>query len=474
MKIVFLNPPFTIYGGLEGHGGKQAPLNLAYLIAYLRERRNDKLLFLDAEAERLTYEQIGDYLRKEDPDVIAITVPTQVYDMTLNCCKIAKKLNPDVKIIVGGPHPTVMPLQTIKEGVIDFIVIGEGEVSFYELIDALDKGRDLRKIDGIAFKENNVPIINKERALIEDLDSLPFPARDVLPLHLYFVPAHRKVSGEKNSANIIGSRGCPYNCTYCIAAKLWRRKYRPRSPKSIVDEMEECVNKYGLKEFNFHDEFFTIIPERTIEVCKEIQRRKLDVFWVCMARVDRLTRGMLVEMKKAGCEKILFGFESGSDKILKLMRKQTNLEAAKEAVKLVKDVGIDIAANFMFGNIGETEETIRQTINFAKEINADTTAFFIASPYPGTDFFNIAKEKGYLRQDYKWIDFILVGDILPLINLPDLKAEEILKWQKKANREYYLRWAYIMMRLKKMRNMKDIRKEIRKLVGGLKLFLRVS
>jgi len=470
MKIVFLNPPFTIYGGLEGHGGSAAPLNLAYLMAYLREKRNDELLFLDAEAERLTYEQIGDYLKEHDPDLIAITVPTPAFDMVLKCCKLAKEAKHDVKVVVGGPHPTVMPLQTIKENDIDFVVVGEGEITFFELIENLDSGNSLRDVDGIVFKENSVPVMTKERRLIGDLDVLPFPARDMLPLQLYFPPPTKKVSGEKNSANIIGSRGCPYNCTYCIATKIWRRKYRPRSPNNIVDEMEECVKKYGLKEFNFHDELFTIIENRTIEICREILRRGLEVSWVCMARVDRLTKEMLVEMKKAGCKKIMFGFESGSEKILRLMRKQANLEQAREAVKLVKDVGIDIAANFMFGHIGETRGTIMETIDFAKEINADTTAFLIASPYPGTDFFEMAKEQGCLRDNYKWQDFILVGDALPLVNLPDLKAEEILKWQKKANKVYYLRPGYVMMKLRKIRCMKDVKN----LVNGLKLFLRVS
>ncbi len=470
MKVLFLNPPFTIYGGLEGHGGSAAPLNLAYLMAYLREKRDDKILFLDAEAERLTYNQIEAYLEKNNPDVLAITVPTPAYDMALNCSRIAKKINPDIKIIVGGPHPTAMPLETIKEKEIDFVVVGEGEITFYELINALDKGKKLRSVDGLVFKDHNLPIVNKERALIADIDSLPFPARDLMPLHLYFPPPTKKVSGEKNNANIVGSRGCPYNCTYCIATKIWRRKYRPRTPKNIVDEIEECINKFGLREFNFHDELFTLIEKRVIDLCKEVQIRNLDISWVCMARVDKLTRNMLVEMKKAGCKKIVFGFESGSEKILKLMRKQANLDQARKAVKLVKEVGIDVGASFMFGHIGETKETMRQTLDFAKELNADTTGFLIASPYPGTDFFNMAKEKGYLREDYKWQDFVLVGDTLPLVNLPDLPAKDILKWQRRANREYYLRAGYIFMKARKIRGWKDIEN----LVEGFKILLKLN
>ncbi|MEM4267933.1 MAG: cobalamin-dependent protein [Candidatus Woesearchaeota archaeon] len=469
MRILFFNPPFTIYGGLEGHGGSAAPLNLAYLMSYLREKRNDELLFLDAEAERFTYRDIEAYLKEKRPDVIAITVPTPTFNIVLKCCRIAKKLNPNVKTVLGGPHPTVLPRITIRERDVDFVVVGEGEITFYELINSLSNGSDLSLVDGLVFKRGGI-IFNRERELISNLDSLPFPARDLLPLHLYYPPPTKRVSGEKNSANIIGSRGCPYNCTYCIAAKIWRRKYRPRSPKNIVDEIEECVKKYGLKEFNFHDELFTLIEKRVFDICDEILKRKLDISWVCMARVDRLTKEMLVKMKKAGCKKIMFGFESGSEKVLKSMRKQANLVQARRAVKMVKEVGIDIAANFMFGHIGESKETIRETIEFAKEINADTTAFLIASPYPGTDFYRIARKKGYLRRNYNWEDFILVGDMLPLVNLPDLKPDEILKWQKRANREYYLRFGYIAMKLKKIRDLKDVKN----LINGIRLFLKVS
>ena len=196
----------------------------------------------------------------------------------------------------------------------------------------------------------------------------------------------------------------------------------------------------------------------------------MDIVWVCMIRVDFVDEETLKEMESAGCKKIAFGFESGSQMILDQMKKRVALEKAEEAVKLVKKAGIKTAGSFMLGNIGETEETIRQTINLAKRLNCDTMAFFIASPYPGTEFYETAKANGYFRRDLEWKDFALVSNNLPPLNLPGLPAERILYWQKKAYREYYLRPKYILSKIIGIRSLV----ELKNLYNGVKLFLRLK
>lgn len=459
MKILLLNPPFTDYGGLEGHGGKAAPLNLAYLAAYLRLKKPHlDISILDCEGLRLKYEQIESRLRDLAPDVIAITLPTPAFVQGIEVSKIAKRLNPKVKVIVGGPHPTAFPIETTGEDSIDISVYGEGEVTFTDIIGQLETSGPLADIRGIAYKDENSNVkLNPPQPLISDLDSVPFPARDLLPLDIYFPPPTKRES-NKNSANMVTSRGCPYECTYCMARIIWNKKVRFRSVKNVVDEIEECVKKYNLGEFNFHDELFTLKRDRTIEICREIQRRKLDIAWVCMVRVDYVWEDVLREMKKAGCKKIMFGFESGSQEILDTMKKKTNIKQAIDAVKLVKKVGIKTAGNFMFGNIGETDESIRKSIDLAKLLNTDTVAFFIASPYPGTEFYEIAKRNGYLRPDLEWKDFTLVADrAKPPLNLPDLSSERIAEWQKKAYKEYYFRMGYILQKLFSIRSATDIK-----------------
>ena len=240
MKVLFLNPPFTEYAGLEGHGGKALPLNLAYLAAYLRQERPDIALdVLDCEARELGYEQIREEVRNIQPDIVAITTPTPAFTQVLEVCKIVKQLSPRIKIVLGGPHPTALPQETIAEFDVDILVIGEGEITFAELVNALDKNLPLQEIKGIVYKDENGNIKQTEkRELIHDLDSLPFPARDLFDTDLYFAPPTKRMS-DKKSGNMITSRGCCYQCTYCMASYLWQRLVRFRSIKNVVDEIEE-------------------------------------------------------------------------------------------------------------------------------------------------------------------------------------------------------------------------------------------
>jgi radical SAM superfamily enzyme YgiQ (UPF0313 family) len=471
MKVLLLNPPFTDYGGLEGHGGKTLPLNLAYLASYLRSKRPDiEIKVLDCEALGLHYQDIEVKIRDINPDIVGITTPTPAFTQVLEICRIIKSISLKIIVVVGGPHPTALPHDTTAEPNIDISVVFEGEVTFAEVVEAIDKKMPLDKIQGIVFKDKQKNIIHTAlRPLIQDLDSLPFPARDLFPIERYFSPPTKRIS-DKKSGNMITSRGCCYQCTYCMASFMWQRKVRLRSIKNVVDEIEECLNKFDIGEFNFHDELFTISKGRTIEFCREVLKRNLDIAWVCMVRVDYVDKETLDWMKRAGCKKIMFGFESGSQMILDLMKKRVALEKAEEAVRLVKRAGIQTAGNFMLGNIGETEETMRQSIDLAKKLNTDTMAFFVASPYPGTEFYQIAKENGYFRKDFEWKDFTLVSNNLPPLNLPGLPAEDILKWQKKAYREYYLRPRYILQKIISLRSKVDIEN----VYNGLKLFLRLE
>lgn len=472
MKVLLINPPFTDYGGLEGHGGKTAPLNLGYLAAYLRSRKPEvDITILDCEGLRLSYDKIEGEISHLKPDIVGITAPTPAFAQVLEISQRIRKLSPDIKIVVGGPHPSAFPEKTALESTIDFVVYGEGEVTFTELVDAVDHNKNLESIAGLAFRNGNGNVkLTNPRPLIDNLDRIPFPARDLLPLDIYFPPPTRRISNKEKAGNMITSRGCPYKCTYCMVRQIWTQKVRFRSPKNTVDEIEECLKKYGIGEFNFHDDLFTCNRKRTIEICQEIQRRKLDVAWVCVSRVDYMWEDMLIEMRKAGCGKVVFGFESGSQKILDSIKKQTTVERAKEAVKLVKKVGIKTAGNFMFGNIGETEETIRQSIDLAKELNTDTIAFFIATPYPGTEFYDKAIQMGLMRNDYEWKDFAILSKNKPVIELPGLSCDDLIYWQKRAYREYYIRLRYILEKLFGIRSFEDIKN----IFYGTKLLLRIE
>ena len=471
MKVLFVNPPFTGWGGMEGHGGSSAPLNLAYLASYLRVVKPEtEIEIFDAEGLRIGFDAVEERIREFKPDIVGITTPTPAFPHALQVAERAKKVGRNIQVALGGPHPSGHAEQCAEEADVDFAFFMESEVSFSEVVDKLDKGGSMGDVGGIVYKDSSGKVKrNAPPVLIEDLDTIPFPARDLLPLDIYFPPATKRVSGKK-SANMITSRGCPYNCTYCESKLIWTRKARYRSTQNVVDEIEQCVTQYGLGEFNFHDDIFPLNAERTIDICKEIQRRKLDISWVCMSRVNIAREDVFQEMKRAGCRKIMFGLESGSNELLEIMKKKATTEEAVEAVKLCHKVGISTMGSFMLGNIGETKDTIRQTINFAKRLKLDTAAFFVTSPYPGTELYEVAAKNGWIRNDFNWEDFVIAGGGKPVLTLPDVTPEELKYWQSRALREFYLRPSYIVRKLLSLRSLE----EWRSMFQGLGLFRRIG
>lgn len=469
-KVLLINPPFGRYGGVEGHGGKNTPLNLAYIASFAREEaRGVDVDIIDAEGLELTYEKIYERVDAFSPDIIGITCPTPVYYIVQQICSDLKRKDSDVKIVVGGPHVTALPKETLIETDCDVVVIGEGELTFLELISHLKNGRDLGSIAGIAYKENGDIFINKRRALIEDLDMLPFPAKDLLPLDRYYLPPTKRIKSER-ATNMITSRGCPFSCKFCMAKTIWTSRTRLRSVKNVIEEIELNVDIYGLTEFSFHDELFTFRRSRVIELCERILKEGLDITWVCQARAGSVDLEMLRLMKKAGCGKIAFGFESGSDRMLKLMNKKETIQNAIESVRLCKRAGMAVEGAFILGYPGEDEESISQTINFALKLDCETVAWFIAIPYPGTELYYEAIEKGYLKKQINWMEFAPVSNLESPMIIPNFTPEELVKWKKRAYRKYYLRPRYIFTKLVQTRSAADLKDIVR----GLKIFKAVT
>ncbi len=469
-KILFINPPFVRYGGVEGHGGKNTPLNLAYLASFLREHKNGiEVNIIDAEGLELSFEQIYEKVKTFSPDIIGITCPTPVYYNVQRMCTDLKEMDKDVKIVLGGPHPTALPAETLKETDCDVVVVGEGERVFHGLVNSFENGKDLSSVPGIAYKQNGDVFTNQRRELIEDLDTLPFPAKDLLPLDRYYLPPTKRIRSEK-ATNMVTSRGCPFDCSFCMAQTVWTRKTRLRSVKNVIDEIKLNVEVYKLTEFSFHDELFTLKRNRVIELCKAILKEGLDITWVCQARAGTVDLEMLKLMKKAGCGKIAFGFESGSDRMLKLMTKKEKLEYAEESNNLCKKVGIEVEGAFILGYPGEDVKSIEETINFTLKLDCETVAFFIAIPFPGTRLYFEALQNGYLKKDIDWKEFAPVSNLESPMKIPNFTPDELLKWKKYAYRRYYLRPKYILRKLGKIKSVADVKDIIR----GLKIFKNVT
>ena len=472
MKVVLINPPFNRYGGVKGLGGTMLPLNLCCLAAYVRQKHPDiEFKILDAEIRGISHEETAEEAATFLPDLIGITANTCVFDSVIDLTAELKARLPDVPVIIGGPHPSALPERSLLESKADFAVMGEGELTFEEVTARLKEGEnDWSKINGLAYLDENRNVhVNLPRALIKDIDILPFPARDLVECNLYSPPPTKRVSLGPSTL-MATSRGCSFNCGFCGAQTVWTRKVRARSAVLVVAEIEECIDKYGIRSFSFADEFFTAHRKRVLEICRLMCRRKLDIRFVCSARAQGLDLEVLEAMKEAGCCEISFGIESGNPEILKRIDKSLNLDEALRAINLTKKVGITTHASYMMGYIGETEETIQDTIHFAKKLNTEIAAFFIASPLPGTRLYKEAQEKRYIRPDATWRDYSPLSNTESVLMLPNLSTETIRKWHRRALRSYYFRPSYVMSRLLAIRHLY----EIVNLFGGLKIFFRIK
>lgn len=446
------------------------PFNLAYLAGYLRQRVDCQIKILDTEALCLNYDGIKNFIAAEQPNVAAFTCLSPTINHVFKICQIIKEdLKFDCVTIAGGTHPTILPEETLANPHIDFAVIGEGEITLTELIKALQEKRtDFEGIKGLSFKKNRAVIINPPRELIPNLDIIPFPARDLFDIKLYRSAPTKKLTAGLSSP-ILTSRGCVFDCIHCVSKSIWRRQLRFRSAQNVIAEIEECVNKYNIKEFNILDDNFTLNKDRVFAVCDQIIAKKLNISWIAFSRASAITEELVKKMKAAGCKKISLGLESGSQKILDLMRKQTTVEQGRTAVNIIAKNGVLAHAGFMLGNIGETKDTIKETIAFAKSLPLDNASFFITCPVPGSDLYYYAKSKNFISNETPWEMFAPLTDAPPIPVQKNLSQNDLIYWQKRAFREFYLRPKYIIRKLKQAKSF-DALKTI---FDGLKILYRI-
>lgn len=429
------------------------PLGLA-LAASLLEKNNIPVSILDLQVEPLDAEQLETKIKEINPQIIGLSSSTPVIKEAFKIAEIAKKALPEVKIVLGGVHATVMPQECIENKNIDIVARGESEYTFLELCTL----NDLSKIDGITYKTKEGTITNKDREPVKYLDELPFPAYHLLPMHKYkpALGTYKRLP----AMIMLTSRGCPGRCTFCYSG-IKEKNIRTRSEENVIAEIKFLKEKYGIKEINFYDDVFTLFRNKVVRLCNTIIKERLDITWSCMSRINLIDKELLNIMKKAGCHSICYGIESADETILKNIQKFIDLNKAREVIKLTKEVGIEVRISLMFGNPGETEETMEKTINFALETDPDVVLFNIATAYPGTEMYTDAKAKGYLIER-SWEEYDLANYTLQLQNLSE---EKIKEYYKKAYRRFYFRPSYILKRLSKIRSFTDIKENIEAFKG---------
>lgn len=454
MDVLLINPPWLTKDGNIWHGVKSTspPLGLLHVASYA-EREGHLVRVIDCNAEELTSEDAEKILTDHRPGFVGFTAVTAQIVSTHRLAAIVKRVSPNSKVIVGGVHASAMPDDVMRDPNVDFVIRGEGERPFAELVG----GKPLDEIEGLTYRSKNPlqPIQhNRVAEPIKDLDSLPPPAYHLVPFEKYkpAIGAFRRLP----AINMTMTRGCPGKCTFCNSAET---ALRTRSAKKVVDEIQMLQRRYAIREVSFYDDTFTIYKQTVAEFCDTLVERNIDLTWSCFARTDCVSPWLLQKMKKAGCHQILFGIESADPEILKNIRKPIDLELTRNAVRMVQEAGIDVRAAFMFGNPGETIETMRRTIDFAKELAPDIALFNITTPYPGTQMFDWAKNRGYLRT-LDWTDYDLANAVL---DLPTVSAEQINEMYRLAYREFYFRPTYLVRRLTRMRSMEDIRANLRAL-----------
>jgi radical SAM superfamily enzyme YgiQ (UPF0313 family) len=477
VKVLLINPPafHELMGNnpaiIESERGYNPPLGLLLLAGYLLEQhkqegRGHEVAVLDAQVEELSYPQLEKRLAGLDFDVAGITAMTFTMLDVKKTIDAVKRIKPSCKIVLGGPHVNLYPEETIKLAGVDFLVLGEGEILFAQLLDRMNDPDSLRELKGLVFKNKNGEIIRTGPPAImsEDvLNTLPFPARHLTPYKRY----SSLLAKRTPITTAFTSRGCPFQCSFCARPHLGKR-FRALSAQRVVEEFEACL-QLGIHEFLIYDDTFTVRRERVEAICRRVIDKKLDIGFDIRARVDTLDEELLALLKRAGCRGIHYGIEAGTPKILKVLRKGIDLDYAKKIMDLTKKHRIQTLGYFMIGAPTETREDIEETFRAARWLNPDFIHLTILTPFPGTPIYLEGLAGGTIKKDY-WREFAanLDDGFQPPFWEENFTREELQTLIISGYKKFYTRPSYIIKKLFSIGSFGEFK---RKATAGLKVIL---
>jgi anaerobic magnesium-protoporphyrin IX monomethyl ester cyclase len=457
LNVLLINPP-------QSTRYPQPPIGLA-LIAAILEKEGHLVSLLDANALQLKPEEVGKAI--SDADVAGITAMTPTIGAALYIAHFLKRDRPDIKIVLGGPHATLMPEETLSSSSnVDVVVRGEGDETIIELLQAIEKEQPLDNIAGISYKTDGEIVHTADRSSDVDMDLLPYPAYHLLPWKKY--RPHPPHGMSMPFGAIVTSRGCPYRCAYC-SKPVFGSRFRAQSPERVVAEMVYLHEKFGVREIAFYDDSFTLDKKRAYEIAEKILEKGLKIAWTCETRVNLVDKELLGHMKRAGCYSVSYGIESASPQIIEVLRKDITLEQVEKAVRESREVGLQVVGYFMLGSPGETPNTIRKTIDYAKKLKVDFAQFSITTPFPGTELYDI-----YMRdkkENIPWEKFVYAGTdnpATPVFETIELSRRALKDWIRSAYRQFYLRPSYLWQRLKRCTSWGEIKMNFK----GLAMLLR--
>ncbi len=442
MKVLLIYPPIRteeVYAKYSEGAPCLPPLGICYLAKYLL-KANYEVKIIDCVVERLTLDELKKRILDYAPDIAGISSTTVAFYHAKQVISLVKDIAPQIITILGGAHITACQDETMNECEdIDIGVIGEGEETLLEVLKKIQDNESLAGVLGTIYRDNGNIIKNERRPVIRDLDVVPFPARELLP-HLSSY-SHTALRGKKGklTATLITSRGCPFGCRYCDQS-IFGKKWRKHSADYVFSEIKTLKEKFGVEFISIEDDIFTLYKPRVMEICQKIIDHKLDIKWACSARINTLDDNVLALMKRAGCQSIYVGLESGNTRILKLINKGITSEEAKEGIIRIRKAGINVVASFILGIPSETREEMNQTVKFALSLPVDGASFFLFTPYPNTELRVLALENGKVSTD--WRDYSGHPSSLPYIP-NNMTQDELLDFQAKAYKKFLLRPSFI-------------------------------
>jgi len=453
-KVLLIHPP-----KIGQNKEKYPPMGITMLASMLRNKGFKSFLY-DANVENGDpYENISELITHENIDTIGLSFTSNLARSAYKFADWLKQRYPSIPIVTGGYHPTVMPDECAGYPSIDYVVVGEGEVTFPLLLEKIHENGVPSDIEGLRFEHNGKIVNTGSRTLISNVDDVPFPAYDLLKINKYSSPS----STRKPFVTFIRSRGCPFKCTFCGVDAIFTHRFRCQSPERTLEEILFLIKQFKVREILFKDSDFLIRRNNVVGLCELLIDKQLDLIWSCNARVDKVDKDILKLMKRAGCNQITFGIESGSQKMLYTLKKDFTVEQAIEGVRAAKEQGIDCVGNFIIGTPGEDSESINETIQLAKNLDLDYASFHFLTAFPGSPLYEQAIEQGWLlnnrETDYESCN----------MNASKLTESELESAMRAVIRSFYLRPSYILNRIKRI-TPNEMRNNF---IGGFGLLKRI-
>ncbi len=457
MKILLIFPPLLgeeRYGRLSRAGSYLPPLGLLYIAAVLEKTHDVRVI--DGSVGRVSFSDILCQIGHWRPDIVGFSCFTSTYPKVTDLCSSIKQYHPQINIVLGGPHATACPGEVMAHTKADFIVVGEGEETIKELVQAIELNNDFSQVKGIFYRKNNQVVSTSPRPRITDLDRLPYPARHLLDMRLYkpSVMHFKKLP----SFSIMCGRGCPFQCTFCSCAKVFKGKTIVRTPESIIEEVRFLQKNYEAQEVMFWDDTIGLKKEWMIRFCELLA--PLNILWSCWIRVDLVSPDLLKLMAESGCWNVSYGVESGNQKVLDTIKKGFRVEQVRNAFQWTHEAGMEARGTFIFGLPNETKQSMQDTIQLAIDIRADYAQFQLLTPYPGTEMWDTLKNYGEVSNT----DLSKYTIWFPVYTPRGLASADLSTTLRKAYSRFYLRPGYLWQRVRGLRSWDDLR---RNMVGAL-------